>query len=47
VLYRQVPVRVVLRLRLVGAPAVRPDLRWPEQLPTGAQYDAERLIVEN
>src|SRR5205807_5694384 len=43
----QVAVRVVVRLTLVGEPAVRPDLGRAEYLPADAQDDTDRLVVED
>jgi hypothetical protein len=40
-------VRMILRLRLVRAPTVRPDLCGPQQVATGVQDDADGLVVEN
>jgi hypothetical protein len=44
---RQVTMRVVVRVCVIGAPAIRPDSRRAEQLATGSQDDAERLVVQD
>ena len=46
-LYRQMPMRMVVPIRLVGAPTVGPDPRRAEQLPARAQDDTEGLFVED
>jgi len=46
-LYRQMPMRMVVPIGLVGAPTVRPDPRRAEQLPARAQDDTEGLFVED
>jgi hypothetical protein len=44
---REMPVRMVVGVRLVGTPTVGPDLCRAQQLAAGAQNDAEGLIVKN
>jgi hypothetical protein len=44
---REMLVWVVVGIRLIGAPTVGPDLCRAQQLPPGAQDDAEGLVVEN
>jgi len=40
-------VRVVAVLPFIGEPAIRPNLRGPQNLLTSAQDDSQGLIVEN
>ena len=40
-------VRVVAVLSFIGEPAIRPNLRGPQNLLTGPQDDPEGLVVEN
>lgn len=39
--------RVVAILPLIGEPAIRPNLGWPQNLPAGPQDNAHRLVVEH
>jgi len=39
--------RVICGFGVVGAPTIRPDLRWPKQLTARPKDDADRLVVEN
>ena len=38
---------VVPGLGIIGAPAVRPDARWPRETLSRAQDDADRLVIED
>ena len=44
---REMLVRVVSGIRLVGAPTVGPDPCGAQQLSAGAQDDTEGLVVED
>jgi hypothetical protein len=44
---REMLVRVVRGIRFVSAPTVGPNPCRAQQLPTGAQDDTERLVVED
>jgi hypothetical protein len=45
--HRKMLVGMVGGIRLVGAPAVRPDLGRTQQLPACAQDDSDGLVIED
>lgn len=46
-IHGQALVHVIARFGVVGAPTVGPDTSWSCHALTGAENDADRLVVEN
>lgn len=44
---REMPVNVIARLGIVGAPAIRPDLRVSQGALSCPQDDAQRLVIDD